>query len=73
MNDNQPHSERVQVMLNDDELAAVDQWRSTRNMPDRPDAIRELVRLGLLRDGIDIAAGGFARLSPTPLKDHHDT
>ena len=34
-------------MLDDDELAAIDDWRFKRRMPSRAAAIRELLRLGL--------------------------
>lgn len=39
--------ERLQVMLNDEELAALDDWRFTMRMPSRAAAIRELLRRGL--------------------------
>lgn len=38
---------RLQIMLDDDELAAIDDWRFQRRMPSRAAAIRELLRLGL--------------------------
>jgi hypothetical protein len=38
---------RLQIMLDDDELAAIDDWRFKRRMPSRAAAIRELLRLGL--------------------------
>jgi hypothetical protein len=34
--------ERLQIMLNEDELAALDDWRFERRMPSRAAAIREL-------------------------------
>jgi metal-responsive CopG/Arc/MetJ family transcriptional regulator len=39
---------RLQIMLDDEELAAIDDWRFKRRMPSRAAAIRELLRLGLL-------------------------
>ncbi|MEI9900518.1 MAG: ribbon-helix-helix protein, CopG family [Hyphomicrobium sp.] len=39
---------RLQIMLDDNELAAIDDWRFRRRMPSRAAAIRELLRLGLL-------------------------
>ncbi len=36
------------VMLNDEELSAVEGWRLANNIPTTESAIRELVRLGLL-------------------------
>ena len=38
---------RLQIMLDDDELAAIDDWRFQRRMPSRAAAIRELLRRGL--------------------------
>lgn len=38
---------RLQIMLNDDELAAIDDWRFQQRMPSRAAAIRHLIRLGL--------------------------
>ena len=38
---------RLQIMLDEDELAAIDDWRFKRRMPSRAAAIRELLRLGL--------------------------
>ena len=41
---------QVNVSLNDDELAAVEGWRVSNNLPSMADAVRELVRLGLLSE-----------------------
>jgi hypothetical protein len=49
--------QRLQIMLTDAELSALDTWRFTRHMPSRAAAIRELLRRGL-------AAEGFALASP---------
>jgi metal-responsive CopG/Arc/MetJ family transcriptional regulator len=38
---------RLQIMLDEDELAAIDDWRFKRRMPSRAAAIRELLRRGL--------------------------
>ena len=38
---------RLQIMLDDEELAAIDDWRFKRRMPSRAAAIRELLRRGL--------------------------
>ncbi|MFA5898443.1 MAG: ribbon-helix-helix protein, CopG family [Hyphomicrobium sp.] len=38
---------RLQIMLDDDELAAIDDWRFKQRMPSRAAAIRELLRRGL--------------------------
>jgi hypothetical protein len=47
--------ERLQIMLTEDELAAVDDWRFVRRMPSRASAIRELLKRGLAADGFDMA------------------
>jgi metal-responsive CopG/Arc/MetJ family transcriptional regulator len=44
-------SERLQIMLTDDELDAVDDWRFSRQMPSRASAIRELLKRGLAAEG----------------------
>jgi hypothetical protein len=38
---------RLQIMLNDEELAAIDDWRFKQRMPSRAAAIRDLLHLGL--------------------------
>lgn len=38
---------RLQIMLDEAELAAVDDWRFKQRMPSRASAIRELLKLGL--------------------------
>ena len=50
--------ERLQIMLNDDELRALDDWRFARRMPSRAAAVRELLRRGLAVDGVDLAPAG---------------
>jgi hypothetical protein len=45
-------------MLNEQELAAVDDWRFSRRMPSRAAAVRELLRLGLSAEGVEIAESG---------------
>lgn len=52
MNDESPQlaSERVEVSLNRDELTAVEGWRQANDHMSREDAIRHLVRLGLLSE-----------------------
>ena len=39
--------QRLQIMLDDAELAALETWRFTKHMPSRAAAIRELLRRGL--------------------------
>lgn len=38
---------RIQIMLDDDELAAIDDWRFKQRMPSRAAAIRQLLQIGL--------------------------
>ena len=53
--------ERLQIMLSDDELAAVDDWRFNKRMPSRASAIRELLKRGLAAEGIVVAGKLHAR------------
>lgn len=50
--------ERLQIMLTQDELKALDDWRFSRRMPSRAAAVRELLRLGLMAEGISLADHG---------------
>lgn len=43
--------ERLQIMLSNEELAALDDWRFKRRMPSRAAAIRELLKRGLAAEG----------------------
>lgn len=47
--------ERLQVMLTDDELAALDDWRFSHRMPSRASAIRELLKRGLAAEGFNLS------------------
>ena len=47
--------ERLQIMLTEDELVAIDDWRFDRRMPSRASAIRELIKRGLIAEGFDLA------------------
>lgn len=38
---------RLQIMLDEGELAAIDEWRFKQHMPSRAAAIRELLKVGL--------------------------
>ncbi len=67
MPDKQPskRTEKIQVMLDDDELATIDNWRFNKRLPSRAAAIRELIRRGLIADPefdpppADAASGDF--------------
>ena len=47
--------ERLQIMLTDEELVAIDDWRFERQMPSRAAAICELLQRGLAADGFALA------------------
>ena len=69
--------ERLQIMLADDELQALDDWRFQRRMPSRAAAVRELLKRGLAAEGFGVAAAGsksqdFGVTTPTPLQAVHD-
>ena len=49
--------ERLQIMLTEDELKALDDWRFTRRMPSRAAAVRELLKRGLAAEGIVMLDG----------------
>ena len=62
--------QRLQIMLTDEELAALENWRFDKRMPSRSAAVRELLRRGLASDGFLTAGNGsrsqdFGVLSPT--------
>lgn len=50
--------ERLQIMLNAEELEAVENWRFERRMPSRAAAVRELLRRGLAAEGFLTAGSG---------------
>ncbi|MFN3401795.1 MAG: hypothetical protein ACK4Z4_15755 [Ferrovibrio sp.] len=58
MNDSQARAERLQIMLTQEELSALDDWRFKRQMPSRAAAVRELLRRGLTGAGFDLAGRG---------------
>jgi hypothetical protein len=51
-------AERLQIMLTEEELKAVDDFRFRKRMPSRAAAIREILKRGLVGEGFDIAASG---------------
>ena len=55
--------ERLQIMLSEEELAAVDDWRFKRQMPSRAAAIRELLKRGLAAEGFALATVGMKSAS----------
>jgi hypothetical protein len=45
--------ERVQLMLDPDELELIDKWQHEKRMPSRAAAMRELLRRGLDNEGLN--------------------
>jgi hypothetical protein len=50
--------ERLQIMLSEAELTALDDWRFDKRMPSRASAIRELLKRGLQAEGFALANNG---------------
>jgi hypothetical protein len=50
--------ERLQIMLTNEELVALDDWRFAKRMPSRASAIRELLKRGLAAEGFTLAKNG---------------
>lgn len=51
-------TEKIQIMLGEDELAIIDDWRFDNRIPSRAAAIRELIRRGLRAPASDDADDG---------------
>jgi hypothetical protein len=49
----QKRTERIQLMLDDDELTAIDDWRFEHRLPSRAAAIRELIKRGFLNRNLE--------------------
>jgi hypothetical protein len=67
-----PRGERLQIMLTEEELDALDTWRFSRRMPSRAAAVRELLRRGLddvakLPNQVAGPADGFPSLRMTSI------
>jgi hypothetical protein len=50
--------ERLQIMLDPDELVVIDDFRFKLRMPSRAAAVRELLKRGLAAEGFSEAAAG---------------
>lgn len=50
--------QRLQIMLTEEELSAIDDWRFDRRMPTRAAAVRELLKRGLTAEGFRAAGVG---------------
>lgn len=61
--------ERLQIMLSQSELRALDTWRFAKRMPSRASAIRELLRRGLAAEGFFEAAEGQKSKDFSVLRD----
>ena len=66
-------AERLQIMLDPEELVALDDFRFKKRMPSRAAAVRELFKRGLAAEGFPVAAAGakssdfgIAGKAPTP-------
>ena len=49
---------RLQIMLDDAELEAIENWRFQTRMPSRAAAVREIMRRGLAAEGFKVANVG---------------
>jgi hypothetical protein len=65
--------ERLQIMLNSEELAALDDWRFARRMPSRASAIRELLKRGLSAEGFLKAGQGAKSTDYGVIEEQSDT
>jgi metal-responsive CopG/Arc/MetJ family transcriptional regulator len=54
----QKREERLQIMLDAQELRALDDFRFKVRMPSRASAVRELIRRGLAAEGFALAEEG---------------
>jgi len=50
--------QRLQIMLTEEELSIIDDWRFERRMPTRAAAVRELLKRGLAAEGFTTATAG---------------
>jgi hypothetical protein len=66
-------AERLQIMLDPEELAALDDFRFAKRMPSRASAVRELLKRGLAAEGFLSAPVGaksseYGVTNKTPLR-----
>lgn len=59
MSDANGRAERLQIMLTEDELRVLDDWRFSRRMPSRAAAVRELLTRGLAAEGFLHSGAGM--------------
>ena len=64
---------RLQIMLDNAELEAIENWRFKTRMPSRASAVREIMRRGLAAEGFTVANVGGSSDSygviNTPMSD----
>jgi hypothetical protein len=65
-------AERLQIMLSEDELTVLDDFRFKKRMPSRAAAVRELIKRGLAAEGFVTAPIGaksseYGVVGKTPL------
>ena len=64
---------RLQIMLDNGELEAIENWRFKTRMPSRASAVREIMRRGLNAEGFKLANAGGSSDSygviDTPIPD----
>lgn len=70
--------ERLQIMLTEEELRALDDWRFRHRMPSRASAVRELLKRGLAAEGFqgarqDQRSKDFGVTEQTPLPKPEST
>lgn len=51
---------RLQIMIQPQEMDAIELWRFKTHMPSRAAAVRELLRRGLQAEGFEVAPAGKA-------------
>jgi hypothetical protein len=56
---NHSRDDRIQILLNKDELEVLDSWRFAKRMPSRAAAVRELLKRGLASQEMDAASGAL--------------
>jgi hypothetical protein len=64
-------AERLQIMLDGEELVAVDDFRFKKRMPSRASAVRELLKRGLAAEGflvspVGVKSSAYGVIGKTP-------
>lgn len=62
-------NERIQLMLDMDELEAIDAWRFDNRLPSRAAAIRELIKRGLMNRDLEPPETRYAKTSDFGVTD----